>query len=342
MRFASLKLGLLGLLIACGAASAHAQINPNTNIKWPNCAAGSTVYNITTNQCVPNGTGAGVGTAQGTAPIRVNGQSAVPATGNITIDCPNCGPNGSTIQMQYTPAGSGQYALVFAQACVVTAGSSATSCTANSGNLLGGGNSAINWNNYTLPSYILPANVTSIYEFAISQSNMVSAAQEDFGIANPGGGGVGSGTYFGVPHDLSGPGLNPYGLVEVTAPFTGLPTNYSAVSLVANRCCNGGGALAIALIGLEVHYTGAAPPATTSLQIQPPLVYNPTTNALGISAGWPNLLYVYPVAQLPAPAPFQAVAFVSDGATTTDCSTGGGSDFVLCHWNGSSWVGSVP
>lgn len=43
----------------------------------------------------------------------------------------------------------------------------------------------------------------------------------------------------------------------------------------------------------------------------------------------------YTVATLPAS---HALSIVTDGATSVDCTAGGGSTRVLCHWNGSVWA----
>lgn len=335
MRFAlSVKLWIFALALFLGSAAAHGQVNPNTNIKWPPCTGSAIVYNIVTNTCVANGTGNGV-QIEATAPIEANGQSGGSpiSSGVVDVSCPLCGNNLATFYQPADP--SSQYVLVFAQACSVSNAARA-SCTDSSGVGLPHDHS-ITWSNYTLPSGVLQANVTEVYIFAISQSSFFNYAITSFQPANLGGGGIGAAC--SSPTCLRPVPENAYPLMQKTIAYTSLPTNYSTISLTEASSNNGGGQMDIPLIGLEVHYTGAAPPASTALQIVPPLFYNAVNDTLGVSSGWPNLEYVFPVAALPAANGLPFVAFVPDGITTTDCVTGGGPNFVLCYNNGSTYTG---
>jgi hypothetical protein len=46
---------------------------------------------------------------------------------------------------------------------------------------------------------------------------------------------------------------------------------------------------------------------------------------------------IYAVAQLPTGDAAGTIAVVKDGTTTSDCTTGGAADYVLCFYNGTSW-----
>lgn len=50
---------------------------------------------------------------------------------------------------------------------------------------------------------------------------------------------------------------------------------------------------------------------------------------------------VYTVATLPTPSAAQAgvIAQINDASAVGDCATGGGSDWAMCRWNGTSWDG---
>lgn len=58
------------------------------------------------------GVTAGVNSAQGTYPIQVNGESSVPATGNITISCATGQCGASSLGNLITPPSSGQYVIL--------------------------------------------------------------------------------------------------------------------------------------------------------------------------------------------------------------------------------------
>src|SRR6185437_3553879 len=47
------------------------------------------------------------------------------------------------------------------------------------------------------------------------------------------------------------------------------------------------------------------------------------------------------VSKLPAGQPLGTPAVVTDGASSTDCTVGGGTTLVFCRWGGSSW-GTFP
>jgi hypothetical protein len=52
---------------------------------------------------------------------------------------------------------------------------------------------------------------------------------------------------------------------------------------------------------------------------------------------FPRTVSAYTVATLPTPAA-NSIAIVTDGASSSDCTTGGGSSRVLCGYTGSAWA----
>lgn len=279
-----------------------------------------------------------------TSPVQVNNGLGPVSSGTATISCPGCG-----LAPGYIPAAGGQYALVYARACTTNVGFCSPG-TDSSGNAVfnggGVGNSGLStgsilWSNFTLPSYINPANVTSVYAFAISGSDIAVGSILDWdtstGFSHGGACSAGQSS----PRALAPYGGNYFVVGQTTCPMN-IPPDFSAGQIHADICCNTtSGSLHIYAVGLEVHYTGTAPPAVGNVLVAPPLTYNPTTNTLGISAGWPNLSYATIVANLPQPAGTSSLSWVSDGSTGTDCATGGGSHLNLCYWNGSSYT-NIP
>jgi hypothetical protein len=290
--------------------------------------------------------------------LNFNDTTPTPPTGNVAVTFQSDSGGdlsayvaASNLATQYVPQGTGQYVLVFGTSCTITnTGIGANPiCYQNAaGQYFGGlvdgtGSSGITVSNFTLPSYVTQSNITAVYAFMISASSMANSEFEGMWVNSAGGGTIPGGASMlqGV-NGASQPALD-YPLGQVSVAFSALPTNYSAIQMNASRCCNGQGSIYIPLMGLEVHYTGTAPPSSSNLLVQPPLYYNSTLNTLGISPNWPNLNYITNIAGLPNPgSAYQSVSFVSDGQTPTDCSVGGGTfsnQINLCYWNGSSYVG---
>jgi hypothetical protein len=319
----------------------------------PTCATGSTGINQLTGPVT-----AGPGSGSQATTITPTGVSAATygpcadttflvsgqASAAATVPCP------TNLEVSYTPQAAGQYVLVYAQSCTTqnTGSGAAPSCYQNAAGqynaavVPGSGASGVTLSNYTLPSYVNPANVTAVYAFMISTSTMLNAEFEGMWVNNTGGGTIpGGASMLQGAGGASQPALD-YPLVQISVPFSILPTNYSTITMNASRCCNGLGSIEVPLMGLEVHYTGTAPPTDSNLQIQPPLIYSAASDTLGVSPNWPNLSYLTNVPALPHPSGQQSVSFVSDGQSPTDCSTGGGTyDGMvnLCYWNGSTYKG---
>jgi hypothetical protein len=250
------------------------------------------------------------------------------------------GAGGTGIQMQYIPQAPGQYALVFPQSCSHTGTGSACG---NGGFTLGitNGDITAGVSDFSLPSYINPANVTDVYVSVISSATGGNGYPElvAFNLSNEGGGTVACSTF--------GAGVPAWTSYQASCHFTVLPTSYSAIAVSAElvgTIANYAGGLNVAFAALEVHYTGTAPPASTALQIVPPLLYNPVANTLGIGPYWPQSIQTATLAagsfQLPAAsgANIGEAYLITDSAAANCTNAGGGSTFGFCTSTGTGYT----
>jgi hypothetical protein len=135
---------------------------------------------------------------------------------------------------------------------------------------------------------------------------------------------------------------------QFTGQMVGLTgANVSTAQILASMNISGdwqaGQSLGIPLVGLIVYYTGTAPPVNNSINVAPPLYFDPSQNLLSITPDatfFASKLFPAPlIKNLPLPAANTGVLIpVLDGASATDCTSGGGSTYVLCRSNGSAWV----
>jgi parallel beta-helix repeat protein len=281
MRFAlSLKGGLAAVLTMAGAAGAHAQINPNTNIKWPFCPAGASVYSIPLNQCVANGAGAGVSSAQGVLPIQVNGDNN-PHSGNIVISS-----LGAELQAQYMQVAPGQSAFVFPSSCSAPTPTTGweNACNNSSGSITSNntGTASVFWNFScsSLPSYITCANITAIYAVMISTASGANSPDQVGGCNLTGFAGCDTTSAKLTPSSSSDTWVATQVSRQIT--FSGTP-NLSGLEIAITSTISLGsvfGSISASLVGLEIHYTGSAPPASTVLNIAPCAYYVSLTNTL--------------------------------------------------------------
>ena len=193
-----------------------------------------------------------------------------------------------------------------------------------------------------LPAGWSAANVTAISGYAISGGDGSPLAFQGFTCAQPSHGSI---------------DMQPVGVVDTTWHLQAVTTlsTFSAATISAVHCdavtSVSGGAPAnssiyVPLVGLIVTDTIDPPiPPSTAIQVDLPL-------SIGInSAGIESLQYdtLTPVASgvwipgtvaallPPSIAGPNALETVSDGVSNTDCTTGGGSDFVVCQSNGTAW-----
>lgn len=276
--------------------------------------------------------------------------------------------------LTFTPAApiSGQYVVIYPTSFTLTTGSTtAPFCggggSGPTGSVVAGDSSAYitngpcgnssssntwgaTYSGFTLPGYVNPSNVTAVYAFALSSYSAVEIAPGNLP-------GYRAGPALDCdPTSPSSANLLPTGLYwelqQTTAATTYTGSTVGTITceallgrslIIANK-----NTLNVPSIGLMVFYTGTAPPTQTAVSVIPPLNYNPATNSLGIDpvTGFPaSSILSYTVATLPGANTIQEqIALISDGSTATDCTTGGGSNFVLCVSSGSTpaWSAYTP
>jgi len=185
-----------------------------------------------------------------------------------------------------TPPVGGQYVFVPATSYTINQNNGTVSMSNTSGTLtLPVGTSflledSVTWSGFTLPSYIVPANVTAVYAVAIS-----SQANYFF----PNFGSPGSPMSYALncsTVNLAGTGIatNGWTTQQVSGLTTLTGTTISSATCNASIYANfsGGGNMIIPQIGFLVYYTGTAPPTSGNVLVSQPLTFNADTNSLGI------------------------------------------------------------
>jgi len=185
--------------------------------------------------------------------------------------------------------------------------------------------------------WVIPANVTAVYAFFTAGANVIGGNPIPSCLITPALVFGGTVTTLGVTATLHGNSpLVPYtGLTGLTGSNVNTATASAILSVSGNNV--GHGTLNIANMGLVVYYTGTAPPPDNAIEIVPPLQYSTASGfpVLSLDNSFPTLANTYTVAALPPAATSSTqVAWVSDGVSATDCTTGGaamGSGFtVMC------------
>ena len=265
----------------------------------------------------------------------------------------------SSLTMAVTPPVGGQYVILTPTGRSASGSGSAASsggsffydhnCSSSTT-----GSAAWTFNGALAAQYptIVAANVTAVYAFAFSNDYTI----------NIGGGGclfplldhngsVGinaTGTGSSSPNIYPSTSNNQWTMQQATGQMVGLTgANIDTVSINGTQNTSGdwiaGESSTIPLVGLIAYYTGTAPPAPTPVNVAPPLYYTAATNTLGISADatfFASKLFSAPqIKNLPdATANTGVLIPVQDGSTSSDCTTGGGSSYVLCRSNGTVWT----
>lgn len=230
------------------------------------------------------GTTAGVGSAQGTAPIQVNGESGVFHDGNITISCAN-GNCGGSPQMQVVGPTTGTFTVIRPTHGVFT-NTSGTSGSAGPyyGTMsMGGGGGCFGigacsgnmvFDTMSLPGWLPSANVDSIYPYVY-----YSASPSSLG-------------FFSVTCSVA----CSYGSVPQTPQIMGqvtgnafataaqIPTMSVTMSAATSAGLANRWTVNLSDIGLIVYYHGVTPPSTANtFYVKGPLYVDPAYPALGIS-----------------------------------------------------------
>lgn len=273
-------------------------------------------------------------------PSAENGDVLTTVAGQ-TVWAPDTGGANGLIPEVVAPV-PGQYVVLYptSKTDITTPSSCANSLTNdltsevvvyNAGGLGGCGNWGTQWGGFTLPSYVSPSNVTAIYGFSIS--SVLNATAAMFSGCGTGGGG------------LSPSGTGGYPLQQVSSLTTNVGADIATMTchIYWNRSVpvpSGDTSTNIVdSVGLIVYYTGSAPPSNSKIQIVPPLTYNPAALTLGIDPSVIGVLQTTTVGKLPVAGNFNgATISVSDGTSATDCTTGGGTNYVQCYSNGTTWA----
>jgi hypothetical protein len=268
--------------------------------------------------------------------------------------------SGNTFIQDFVPPAAGQYVLVFPTSTTLTQGGTgpcpvsgpeptgSVTALANGvngaaqvtngpcGNTISNNSWGVQFSGFSLPSYVSPSNVTAVYAVAISS------------VQNQTGGVLFGPTGFtstGAATSLYPSGINSnssYSMrnTSTSTSITGSTISSATISVETGRSVsvNSEAIINVTLIAFAVYYTGSAPPSQSGIIVEPPLFYNPALNQLGVDPNFPPDLISATISQLgAASASPNQLWLISDGTSATDCSTGGGSNGVLCYSNGSTW-----
>lgn len=139
---------------------------------------------------------------------------------------------------------------------------------------------SITWTGFTLPSYVLPANVTAVYP--VSKNGFSGGALNAVVKCSVAGNSVNVSPNAGVQ--------TYWPIQSLSGLLTGATgSNIASVSCVAGFSNNGLAAgqidaMNIPYIALRVYYTGTAPPASDLIYLGGGLYYNPATNTMSVAA----------------------------------------------------------
>ncbi len=189
-------------------------------------------------------------------------------------------------QTQVVPPLTTQHVIIYPTSGSETSNCSASTYTvgASSGTVRyvysgsGSCTETLTWNGFTLPSYVVAANVTAVYAFAVT-----SVSPEVTG--NAGGPTTNCSLCSGL---LAPAGVNyawPKQQFTSTTTYTG--TSLSSATMTAGFVGSVFGAkttnMNISAVGLIVYYTGTAPPANTNYLCVAPFYCNPSNLTMGVN-----------------------------------------------------------
>jgi hypothetical protein len=257
------------------------------------------------------------------------------------------------LQTAITPPVSGQYVVIYPTG-VSTSGAN-NNCLAPVANLLSGylimqqhtgtfppSACSITWT-FTgalaaQAPWVIPANVTAVYAASVNayatEPVTVSVGETE--------------TVSGVSLVPSVPAAaqQPWDLQQTTSGVTGLTgTTLGTATIVASLGQSGTASpyaateFYVNTSALIVYYAGTASPVNSNVQVAPPLCYIAVSSTLCLDSNFPAALNATPISGLGAPGPnINKLQAVFDGASSSDCTTGGGSHFNLCQSTGAAWV----
>lgn len=257
---------------------------------------------------------------------------------------------GGNITPQVVPPISGQYVVLYPTTHLLINDELGSSSIDNTSGNFGWACSGIfctlaplttaTWGGFSLPSYVNPANVTAIYADVIT-SGQELLGRMPFSGANTTGlvcGGAGQ------PQLLpSAAPTTQWVAVEksglLSNPATSIGSISCNITLGASSGGDSGEEINVAAVRLFVYYTGTAPPVDSRIQIVPPLLYNAALNDLSLDPLATGYLAPFTVLTLPSAAVWSGrLVQVTDGTSSSDCTTGGGSTVNLCRSNGTAWT----
>jgi hypothetical protein len=279
--------------LVCGGQTVNVnQIRPSTtNTQVITTVGGATVW-----APAPGG----IPSAQGTAPIQVNGASGVPATGAITIACPTCGAG--AFQVQVVPpvacTNAAPCAIIFPTEFVATSGSAQNTASGSntSGSLTqdlcgqaGGApscltaeNSTVVWSGFSLPSAVSAASVTQIFAFTSASVSSVAGVGEsataqlacggtDFAFLNAG---------------QSNFTTTPVSVLLPSVPGSAIPTITCTATIASGGTVRKSLSFNQDVIALIVYYTGSPVAQPDVISVEPALTLNFATNTLGFDTSY--------------------------------------------------------
>lgn len=248
----------------------------------------------------------GLASATSTLPIQVNGGTGPVTSGNVNVSCANnCAAYGQLLMQINPPAPAAQQYILYPTSVTGTGTTSntvqcgglttgAASCS-GSGTLANGGyishpycnlscstNNIITWSFPSLPSFINPANVTSIYGGMVGYTTTTTL--------------VGNGTTFqfecGKTSQTTVATTQAYGAPLAFGTYTALlsglvgtdvPSITCDAQMLATDPVQAGIFGNMPSTFLVINYTGSAPPTNTAITVIPPLNFNPGTNSLSLA-----------------------------------------------------------
>jgi hypothetical protein len=258
-------------------------------------------------------------------------------------------------QMQVLPPIAGQFAIVYPTGGLVTSDPPGVSSIYGNGSAAGGhfqwqcsgllcsirGAVAAHWTGIALPAWLASrtSDITAIYADAITSAGLVNL-QWDY-----------TDSYSGTTLECNGEQLMvaqggyAYAPREVTGLTTLTGANFNSlaechVQVGGSGPGTHGQQLDVSAIRFLVYYTGTPGPANpATLNIQPPLGWNQSTNTIyldqtNLPAGHINPISI---AELP-PAPALGIYAITNGVDSSDCTVGSGSNAHFCGSNGTTWV----
>ena len=269
--------------------------------------------------------------------------------------------SGSVLMQQVVPPTSGQYVIVYPTAVTGSAPTPAygvfevvSAVVGTDYYCLGGRGGSGTWSNPQLPSSIDPSSVTAIYAFAITHSSYgrLSDYMRCFGQPVTIGALAFETSASGTSGNLTPSGLGTYWSPTQTnqllSSVTGSMLSSQTISMSAATSVPDSGPSVVAddLVGWIVYYTGTPVTENTGIQVVSPLTYNSAANTLSIdpAAEFPGTALV-PTEIISLPLVSASTGWIvpiTNGATSTDCTTGGGTNYVQCYSNGSTWSAYTP